>query len=178
MRPRPLTFLALVALGVLVGHQLAYGLVASHGAVGHGYLAPLAALVVPFGFLAMGVVGLRLSGAEVDRIGPWWATVASTQIAVFVVQETLEAAASGHGAGSLVAHPVFWVGILLQPIVAWALLAASRRSVEAVRARGGGDIPVVVAGGAVVTAPVGHDVRRRDPAASHRRRRGPPRSLV
>ena len=178
MRPRPFTFLALVALGTLVGHQLAYGLVASHDAIGHGYLGAVAALVVPLGFLAMGVVGLRLSGAGVERIGPWLATVASTQIAVFVLQETLEAAGSGHGAGSVVSQPVFWVGILLQPLVAWLLVAISRRGVEAVRTIGGGDTPATAAVGVVTAAPVARNVHRPDPAASHRRRRGPPTSLV
>lgn len=175
----PLVILA--ALGVVVAHAAAYGLVSAHEAGAahgghdmHGYLRVLAPVVVVATVAAMGWLVASRSGGS--RRLPSTVALASAQVVVFLVQELVEHALAGPGALSALASPAVWLGLALQAVVAGVLVwlaRAGRRAVE--RLRRGWRPPLEAVLHPSVAGPTGWPARwQRAP----RRRRGPPGSRV
>lgn len=127
-RPDPAGLAALAGAGALVGHEIGY-LAAADAGAGHGHIAwlmPIALGVAIVGFWASAVSVLRRLPTPPPSIG----ALTAVQVAAYIVLEVGERAA-GFG-GSLFSLPVL-LGLLAQPLVAWAalrLLHAGRRVVE------------------------------------------------
>ena len=135
--------LASAGLGVLVAHELAYALAEGIGGDVHGYLGYLAGLAVPLGLLA--VVSLGLRSLRFDGPGPSVRRLAALQVALFGVQELTELLAAGGRAADLLHHEAFWLGVVLQPVVAWILVRAARAGIRLVRHTTGRARPPVAA---------------------------------
>ncbi len=129
MRPR-LTTLALVGLGTLVGHAMAYAVPGAGAATDatHGYLRIATLLAIPVALVAT-VVLLRRDGEGIPRL----VELAGCQIVVYVLQETAERSAMGMSPGSLFADPVLWWGLLAQVTVAALARMSIRISVRLAR---------------------------------------------
>lgn len=118
----------MASLGALVAHQVAYGVVAAVAPAtatpNHGYLGVVARLVVPAGFVALGVVAARAGRRRLDLAGRSVMALTLLQVAIFGSQETLEWLLLG--GTPLHANAAVWIGIAIQPLVALALLTAAR----------------------------------------------------
>lgn len=120
---RRLDSLLLTGVAVLLVHQLAYTASSLAGvkiAVTHGHLevAWLFGSLSAIGALASAVTR-SLRRREHDLGGIWsftgWITTG------YLTLETVERVANGLAATSLLSEPVFWLGLLLAPLVAFAL---------------------------------------------------------
>jgi hypothetical protein len=121
---------ALAALGALVTHQLAY-LAVSVLAIGvpslsdHRHLSAQWAIVAP---IAIGISGvwiakqLRSLGLSSSLAGSISVHRLGGLVAVlFLLQENLEGAFTGHGPAQVLAHPATTIGVVIAPLVALAL---------------------------------------------------------
>ena len=133
--------LGLAALTSLVMHQLGYllaipamgdtavgGTAVGNTAVGdHGHLSAQWAIVTPVAVISAVVMILR----QVRNLGVAPAFESSRLAAVagvlFVAQETTEALVAGQSIGSVASHPAVWIGLLLAPLVALAVVRLLRR---------------------------------------------------
>lgn len=133
--------LGLAALTSLVMHQLGYllaipamgdtavgGTAVGNTAVGdHGHLSAQWAIVTPVAVISAVVMILR----QVRNLGVAPAFQSSRLAAVagvlFVAQETTEALVAGQSIGSVASHPAVWIGLLLAPLVALAVVRLLRR---------------------------------------------------
>ena len=133
--------LGLAALTSLVMHQLGYLLAipamgdtavgntaVGNTAVGdHGHLSAQWAIVTPVAVISAVVMILR----QVRNLGVAPAFESSRLAAVagvlFVAQETTEALVAGQSIGSVASHPAVWIGLLLAPLVALAVVRLLRR---------------------------------------------------
>lgn len=166
----------LVPVGVWLGHALAYAIDGPPGAEvadQHGYLGLAPILTVPAGLLAVTwwAAGRRGRRAEL----PGALSLAAVQVALFLVQETVERLAVAGDPVAVLSSPVLWWGLAAQTLVAGVvalLVRAARRTVEALlRRRRRAPEPV-----AVTATPVDRPLwrRPRTPAS----RRGPPPLLA
>jgi hypothetical protein len=119
-----LAAVALLPLGVLLGHSAGYGLAGEHT---HGYLAGgrlwWAAWLAGAGSVgAFAWFGLR-GGGQPRR--PRVFGVACAQAVVFVVQEGLEHVLHGEGLADVVASPSFRWGIAAQVVTATILVVTA-----------------------------------------------------
>ncbi len=136
MRLRPALILAAPA-GVLGGHAIGY--LAAPGpagvaAVHHGYLALALAIAVPLAVLAVGwavtagAAGTGTVAAASRRgavsVGP----LLLGQWTLFVGQEVVEHAATGHGAAAVLHSPALWCGLAAQVVTALAVVVLVRAS--------------------------------------------------
>ena len=118
---------ALGALGALVTHELAYLAIAaltvgqpSHS--DHRHLSLQWAAVAPVALVAASLwvlrtlrsLGYRRASLSVPRLG-------ANVVAFFVVQEVLEGLLTGHGPAQSLTHPATVAGVVLAPLVAWAI---------------------------------------------------------
>ncbi len=119
--------LGLAALGSLVTHQIAYVVVLAAGVMSrtdmtaHGHLATQWALVTPIavlatsGFIVRQVQRLGLSNPLPVR------SLAMLTSAMFVAQEMIESVVAGRSALSVCTSPAVILGVILTPLVAFAL---------------------------------------------------------
>jgi len=118
---------ALLPLGVLVSHTLAYlfddsGADAGATAVGgHSHLPLLVALAVPLGLA--GIVGAGLHGYRGHRLRPSVTTIAGSQAACYLLLEGIETLAGGRDLTGLFGTSTLWWGLAVQLVVAWAVAA-------------------------------------------------------
>lgn len=163
----------LVPVGVWLGHALAYAIDGPPSAEvvdQHGYLGLVPILTVPAGLLAVTwwAAGRRGRRAEL----PGALSLAAVQVALFLVQETVERLAVAGDPLAVLSTPVLWWGLAAQALVAGVvalLVRAARRTVEALRRRRRPRAPEPVA---VAATPVNRPPRRRPRTPASRR--GPP----
>jgi hypothetical protein len=149
---RRLSLAGAAAVGAAVGHSIAYLVVAPEGrtravllaGTGHGYWSTAVAAEIVLGLLAVVSIIARHFGQGLrrqPRAGgeePWaWlaARLCLLQASIFVVQELVERAATGHPVGEVLRHRLLFVGFLIQVVVAVAaatLLVLLCRAAEAV----------------------------------------------
>lgn len=120
------TVLALLPMGVLASHAIAYLLDHSDtdGAgvvLGHSHLPLLIALAVPLGLA--GIIGAGLYGYRGHLLQPRVATIAGSQAACFLFLEGAETIAADGRFTGLLATPTLWWGLAVQVLVAWAVAA-------------------------------------------------------
>ena len=115
---------AMLPLGVLVGHSAGYAVAGehAHGYLGGGPLWPAAWFAGTASVAAFAWLGLRGTGRP---RGPRLSQVAGAQAVVFVVQETIEHVVHGHGLADLLASPSFRWGMVAQVVTAAALVIAA-----------------------------------------------------
>lgn len=172
--------LLLVPGGFVAGHELGYQGASLLGATpvaagGHGYLATLVLVGVPFAFAAVArslLAGLR------DELPPVrWVTLAGGQVAVFSAVELAEHARAGLSPVATLTEPAVVLGLAAQLVVAGLLVLVARSSRQvavavasaARRRRPGRWRPAVQHWGAAPAAPAPALV-----AVSSLSRRGPP----
>ena len=162
----------LVPLGVWLGHALAYAVGGPPGAEvagQHGYLGLAPTLTVPSALIAVAWWAAGRHGRRAEL--PGVLSLAGAQVALFLVQETIERLAAGDPLAVLTA-PVLWWGLATQALVAGLvalLVRGARRTVEALRRRTRRPAARAVAARATTAdRPTGR--RRRTPVT----RRGPP----
>jgi hypothetical protein len=169
---RRLMVALLVPVGVWLGHALAYAIDGPPGAEvadQHGYLGLAPILTVPAALLAVTwwATGRRGRRAEL----PGALSLAAVQVALFLLQETVERLAVTGDPLSVLSSPVLWWGIGAQALAAGLvalLVRAARRTVEALLRRPRrAPQPVAVA-----ATPVDRPLRRRPRTPASRR--GPP----
>ncbi len=149
---RRLSLAGAAAAGTAVGHSIAYLIVAPEGrtravllaGTGHGYWSTAVAAQIVLGLLATGSMIARRFGQGLRRQPriasdePWaWLTarLCLLQVSIFVVQELIERAATGHPVGEVVSNRLLFVGFLIQALVAMVsatLLVWLGRAAEAV----------------------------------------------
>jgi hypothetical protein len=128
----------LVPLGVWLGHALAYAIGGPPGAEvagQHGYLGLAPTLTVPSALIAVAWWAAGRHGRRAEPPGAL--SLAGAQVALFLVQETMERLAAGDPLAVLTA-PVLWWGLATQALVAGLvalLVRGARRTVEALRRR-------------------------------------------
>jgi hypothetical protein len=174
---RRLMIALLVPVGVWLGHALAYAIGGPPGAEvadQHGYLGLAPIVMVPSALLA---VTWWAAGRRGRRAAlPGALTLAAVQVALFLVQETVERLAVAGDPLALLSSPVLWWGLAVQALIAGLvalLVRAARRTVEALLRRRRRRAPEPVAVGATpADRPFGR--RCRTPAS----RRGPPPLLA
>ncbi len=123
---RPLVEKAVAALGALVTHQVAYLAASLAGsetssASDHGHLPLQWAVVAPLAVAAMAgfvlwqlrVLGFR-SHISTGRLAGW-------VVAFFAIQESIEGAVGGHSLIEVATYPAVVTGLLIGPMVAWAM---------------------------------------------------------
>ena len=124
--------LLLSALGVLIVHQVAYmtsSLVGYETSIVHGSLA-----VAWFGgsMLALGALARSLTHSLQRRnhtsLSPW--ALSGSIAAGYLLMEQFERAVDGYGTLSIFLEPVFWLGMLAAPLVAYLLHWSVRSLVE------------------------------------------------
>jgi hypothetical protein len=173
---RRLMVALLVPVGVWLGHALAYAVEGPPGAEvvdQHGYLGLAPVLTVPAALLAVTwwAAGSRGRRAELPGALP----LAAVQVALFLLQETVERLAVAGDPLTLLSSPVLWWGIGAQALAAGLvalLVRAARRTVEALlRRRRRAPEPMAVA-----VTPVDRPLRRRPRTPVSRR--GPPPLLA
>jgi hypothetical protein len=169
---RRLMIALLVPLGVWLGHALAYAVGGPPGAEvagQHGYLGLAPTLTVPSALIAVAWWAAGRHGRRAELPGAL--SLAGAQVALFLVQETMERLAAGDPLAVLTA-PVLWWGLATQAVVAGLvalLVRGARRTVEALRRRARRPATRTVAARATAAdRPPGR--RRRTPLS----RRGPP----
>jgi hypothetical protein len=169
---RRLMVALLVPVGVWLGHALAYAIDGPPGAEvadQHGYLGLAPILTVPAALLAVTwwATGRRGRRAEL----PGALSLAAVQVALFLLQETVERLAVTGDPLSVLSSPVLRWGIGAQALAAGLvalLVRAARRTVEALlRRHRRAPQPVAVA-----ATPVDRPLRRRPRTPASRR--GPP----
>lgn len=132
MNQRQLDALLLAGVGTLAVHELAY-LPGSVGAgVAHDHLPALwfvggTAAVLALGRSVVRSIRARRVGRTVDPVA-----LVGAIAAFFLVQESIEHAASGAPAISVLAQPVVWLGLLAAPAVGLALARLVNTIVELV----------------------------------------------
>ncbi|HEX6422600.1 MAG TPA: hypothetical protein VFZ79_03930 [Acidimicrobiales bacterium] len=123
--------LLLVPGGFVAGHELGYQGASLLGATpvadgGHGYLATLVLVGVPFAFAAVArslLAGLR------DELPPVrWTTLAAGQVALFSAVELAEHARVGLSPLATLAEPAVVLGLAAQLVVAALLVLVVRSS--------------------------------------------------
>jgi hypothetical protein len=123
---RPLVEKLVAALGALATHHIAYLLAPMLGfnrsvATGHGHLSLQWAVVTPLAVIATTLfivwqlrsLGFR-SNLSGRALGQW-------TVGFFIVQESIEGLVAGQNLLELATHPAIVAGVLLGPIVGWAL---------------------------------------------------------
>jgi hypothetical protein len=144
----PLTGVAVA--GAVVGHMVAYVLavpsptvrVALLGATGHAYWTAAIAAAVVLGLASVATTlgrrfraGLLAGGSQpVERLGRVAAQLAGFQIAIYLLQETLERLEAGIPAHALLDGRLLVTGVIVQTAIAVALavlLTAAGRVAEA-----------------------------------------------
>ena len=120
---RRLDSLLLAGVAILLVHQLAYAVSSLAGVetpVAHGHLqaAWLLGSLTAIGALARSIT--RSLRARDHELGGVWA-FAGWVSAGYLTLEAAERIADGYGATSLLTEPVFWLGLLLAPLVAYVL---------------------------------------------------------
>jgi hypothetical protein len=136
---RRLMIALLVPVGVWLGHALAYaidGPPVAEVADQHGYLGLAPILTVPAGLLAVTWWAAGRRGRRVELPGAL--SLAAVQVALFLVQETVERLAVAGDPVAVLSSPVLWCGLAAQALVAGVvalLVRAARRTVEALRRR-------------------------------------------
>jgi hypothetical protein len=135
---RRLMIALLVPVGVWLGHALAYAIGGPPGAEvadQHGYLGLAPTLTVPSALLAVTWWAAGRHGRRAELPGAL--SLAGVQVALFLVQETVERLAAGDPLAVLSA-PVLWWGLGAQALVAGLvalLVRCARRTVEALLRR-------------------------------------------
>jgi hypothetical protein len=175
---RRLMVALLVPVGVWLGHALAYAVGGTPGAdtsQQHGYLGLAPTLTIPTALVAVAwwAAGRRGRRARLPGALP----LAGVQLALFLVQESVEQLAATGDPLTVLSAPVLWWGLGAQAMVAVLVALAvrgARRTVEAWRRRAtpGRASRQPAPGPAPAERPFGR--RRRTPAS----RRGPPRLLA
>lgn len=143
MRPphrAALLAVALVPLGTVAGHVAGYVLAGQHAGLdgGHSHLRPLAWVTAVTALAGLGWAGAARSGRSV-RLPV--AGLAAAQASLFVILESAEHLAGGHGLGRLLAEPGLRWGVAAQFATAALLVLATslaRASGDRVRALLGG----------------------------------------
>jgi hypothetical protein len=163
----------LVPVGVWLGHALAYAIGAPPGAevaAQHGYLGLAPTLTVPSALIAVAWWAAGRHGRRAELPGAL--SLAGAQVALFLVQETVERLVAAGDPLAVLTTPVLWWGLGAQALVAVLvalLVRGARRTVEALLRRARRRAAATVA---AATAPVERPAgRRRHTPAS---RRGPP----
>lgn len=168
-RVDPFGVAALAAAGTLAGHELGYLAESGDGGVSHAYLGALGPIIVLALCTAAWIGAVRVLRRDSGR-PPSFAMLAGVQIGVFAAMEVGERVTTG-SASSLLSVPVI-LGLVVQPLVAWAalrLLATGRRIIEALFVR---DAPSLTAATfplqrwtveTPITAIVGNRLRVRGP---------------
>ena len=165
---RPWLLIApLSALGVLVGHELAYSATGTPKEEFHGYLSHLPELSLLLTLLTLFGASLVERGSRI-ALWPFPAVV----IAGFVAQEHAERLAHTGSVPFLLDRPVFLVGLGIQVVVALVAWLCARALVRAVGTTGskrrGAAVHVVEIEFCPFTRP------RRDRVAGTTRSRAPP----
>lgn len=127
----------LVPAGALCGHAAAYAVAGrgEHAALHHGYLATVAAFVVP---LALAALACHAYEGTTPRRQPSLGLLLVLQSLLFLSQESVEHLLGGHGMAAVAASPAVRVGLLAQAVVAGMILVlvgaagAAGRAVAAV----------------------------------------------
>jgi hypothetical protein len=123
--------LLLVPGGFVAGHELGYQGASLLGATpvaagGHGYLATLVLVGVPFAFAAVArslLAGLR------DELPPVrWTALAGGQVALFAAVELAEHARAGMSPAATLTEPAVVLGLAAQLVVAALLVLVVRSS--------------------------------------------------
>lgn len=133
--------LLLLPGGVAAGHALGYGAAGLLGASpsiddGHGYLAVMFRLAVPFTLAVL--ARAFLSGARAELPPVRFAALAVQQVLVFTAIEVVEHALAGIGPAASLTEASLWLGIAAQLVTAGALVALvawMRRAGELVATR-------------------------------------------
>lgn len=163
------TDVLIAALGALLAHEVAYGVVDLATGPDHGHIPALAAIVIPVGFVVIARLALR----------PFAAHLASTphraalQLALFLALEFVE---HPGGLAELASNPAVLLGLALQPVVAWPIGASVRHAREIVRRTIGGERRAEPAAALVPEAPSAPVLTVG--ASLLPFRRGPPRSVT
>ncbi len=117
-----------VSAAVLTGHALGYQIAGLAGTDHHGYMGPVASLLVPLGLAAIVVLG-RNRGWTDRPSGPpvTWPVLVAAQVGVYLLQEIaetvqVEPAALPH----LLTNRSVLAGLAAQPLIAWLVVLALR----------------------------------------------------
>jgi hypothetical protein len=167
----------LVPVGVWLGHALAYAIGGPPGpevADQHGYLGLAPILTVPSALLAVTWWAADRRGRRAELPGAL--SLAAVQVALFLVQETVERLVVAGDPVAVLSAPVLWWGLGAQALIAGLvalLVRAARGTVEALLRRRRRRAPGPVAAGAT---PAGRPLRRR--CRTPVSRRGPPPLLA
>lgn len=119
--------LGFAALGALVTHQIAYVTVLGFGVLSHadmtdhGHLAAQWALVTPVAVLAAcGFIVRQVQRLGVESPLPVRSLSALTAV-MFAIQELTEGLLADRSAWAVATSPAVVLGVLITPLVAWAL---------------------------------------------------------
>ncbi|NND85179.1 MAG: hypothetical protein HKN46_08540 [Acidimicrobiia bacterium] len=168
MRIRSTDFL-IAALGALLAHEVAYGVVGLTAGPSHEHLPALLATVLPIGAVLIARMALRPFAARLASTS----TRAALQVALFLL---LEGAEHGGALTDLAGNPAVLLGLALQPAVAWFIGASVRHAREmATRVVGsdpGGELP------SAITTAIRLDRLIPAPHGLLPRRRGPPSPVL
>ena len=129
----------LVPAGVWLGHALAYAIGRPPGAevaAQHGYLGLAPTLTVPSALIAVTWWAAGRHGRRAELPGAL--SLAGAQVALFLVQESLERLAATGDPLAVLSTPVLWWGLGAQALVAGLvalLVRGARRTVEALLRR-------------------------------------------
>lgn len=128
-------FLAVAGLGALMLHQVVYLVVAASGGLRltgeHAHLSTQWAVVTPAAVLGAGVLVLR----QIKTLGYQPASMPRLAAAVgvmFLVQESIEATLVGGSPQGFLLSPAAFLGLLLAPVIGWAMVAALSTVAEVV----------------------------------------------
>lgn len=173
-----LVTVALVPLGTVAGHVAGYVLAGQHAGLdgGHSHLRPLAWVTAAAALAGLGWVAAAGPSRAVRLPA---AGLATAQVSLFVLLESAEHVAGGHGLGHLLAEPGLRWGLAAQLATAAVLVLATslaRASGDRVRALFAGRPRRRSAEPTFV--PASFAVLRRLLLVSSASERGPPHALV
>lgn len=132
--------IALAAAGTMTAHELGYLTDAGADDGTHMYFGVLGPIVVLAVCLAGWFAAVRIVRRDVGR-APSFALLAGLQIGAYVVMEVAEQVTSGVTSGPI-SVPVF-LGLALQPVVAWAALQILDAGHRVIRALFADDVPTL-----------------------------------
>ena len=130
-RVDPFGIAALAAAGAMTAHEIGYLAETGESIVSHEYFDVLGPAIVIALCVAAWFGTVRVLRRDTGR-APSLALLAGVQVGLFAAMEIGERISTG-STSSLLSTPVL-LGLVLQPLVAWAalrLLSASRRVIEA-----------------------------------------------
>lgn len=115
------TDVLVAALGAILAHEVAYGIVDLAAAPRHTHVPILLGLLLPLGAVVVSRLALRAFAAPLPSIR----MLTLWQVLLFVLLETFEYVQIG-GVAAMATSPAVLLGLVLQPVFAWFLRCSVR----------------------------------------------------